>query len=113
MSSALEILKQRTSANNFDKTKTISEADIKELVSFAIEAPSSFNIQHWRFIAVNQKDVQEKLKAAAYGQAKVSDAAVTFVILGDLKGIDKLPEAISPMLKAGAIDQKAYDGWLA
>jgi len=113
MSSALEILKERTSANNFDKSKTISEADVKELVSFAIEAPSSFNIQHWRFIAVNDKATQEKLKAAAYGQPKVSDAAVAFVILGDLKGIDKLPEAIAPMLKAGAIDQKAYDGWLA
>jgi len=112
MSSALEILKKRTSANNFDKSQTISEADIRELISYAIEAPSSFNIQHWRFIAVNDKPTQEKLKGVAYGQPKVADAAVTFVILGDLKGIEKLPDALAPMLKAGAIDQKAYDGWL-
>lgn len=112
MSSALEILKKRTSANNFNNSKQMSESDIRELISYACEAPSSFNIQHWRFVAVTEKDVKEKLKAVAFGQQKISDAAVTFAVLGDLKGIDKLSEAISPMLKSGAIDQKAYDGWL-
>ena len=49
MTTAIDILKNRTSANNFDKTKSMSEAEIKELISYATEAPSSFNIQHWRF----------------------------------------------------------------
>jgi len=112
MSSILEVLKERVSANHFDTTKTLTESEIKDLVSYACEAPSSFNIQPWRFVAVTEKSAKEKLKAAAYGQPKVGDAAVTFVVLGDLKGIDKLPNAIAPMLKAGAIDQKAHDGWL-
>ncbi|WP_397602014.1 nitroreductase family protein [Silvanigrella sp.] len=96
MSSALEILKKRTSANNFNNTKQMSESDIRELIGYACEAPSSFNIQHWRFVAVTEKDIKEKLKAVAFGQQKISDAAVTFVVLGDLKGIDKLAEAIAP-----------------
>ncbi len=112
MSSILEVLKKRTSANNFNNTKQMSESEIREIITYACEAPSSFNIQPWRFVAVTDKDIKEKLKAAAYGQQKVADAAVTFVVLGDLQGLDKLPEAISPMLKSGAIDQKAYDGWL-
>lgn len=112
MASILEILKDRVSANHFDNTKTLTDSEIKELVGYACEAPSSFNIQHWRFVAVTEKAAKERLKAAAYGQPKVVDAAVTFVVLGDLKGVDKLPDAIAPMLKAGAIDQKAHDGWL-
>jgi nitroreductase len=112
MAGVLETLKQRTSANIFDKAKTLSETEIKELVSYAIEAPSSFNIQHWRFIAVNDKGVQEQLKAAAYNQPKVADAAVTFVVLGDLKGVDRLHEAMSPLVKAGKMEQKALDGML-
>lgn len=112
MSSILAVLKQRVSANHFDSTQSLSEAQIKDLVGYACEAPSSFNIQHWRFVAVSEKSAKEKLKAAAYGQPKVGDAAVTFVVLGDLNGIDKLPDAIKPMLKSGVIDQKAYDGWL-
>jgi len=112
VTTALETLKLRTSANNFDKTKTLSDAEIKDLVSYAVEAPSSFNIQHWRFVAVNDKQIQEKLKAVAYNQPKVADAAVTFVILGDLKGVDKLPDAMGPLVKAGGMDQKTFDGML-
>ena len=51
-------------------------------MSYACDAPSSFNIQPWRFVAVNDKSVQEKLKVAAFNQAKVADAAVTFASLG-------------------------------
>ncbi len=112
MSNVVETLKARTSANNFDKEKSLSEKEIMAIVSLATEAPSSFNIQHWRFVAVNDKPTQEKLKAAAYGQPKVADAAVTFVVLGDLKGVDKLSDAFAPMIKAGKMDQKSFDGLL-
>ncbi len=112
MNETLKILKERTSVNHFEKTATITESEIRELVSYATEAPSSFNIQHWRFIAVNDKDTQEKLKAASYNQQKVADASVTFLVLGDLNGVDKLPEALEPMLKSGTIDKNAYDGWI-
>jgi nitroreductase len=112
VNATLTLLKERTSANNFDKRATLTEREIAELVEYAVEAPSSYNIQHWRFVAVNDKATQEKLKAVSYNQQKVADAAVTFVIFGDLKGVEKLPAAIEPLLKAGAIDKAAYDGWI-
>ncbi len=112
MTDTLSILKERTSANNFDKAASMTEQQIQELVAYAIEAPSSYNIQHWRFVAVNDKSMQEKLKAASYNQQKVADAAVTFVVFGDVRGVEKLPLAIEPLLKAGAIDKAAFDGWV-
>jgi len=76
-------LRSRISANNFDASATISEETVAELVALAAEAPSSFNIQHTRFVAVTDPELKGKLRAVAYGQAKVSEAAVSFVILGD------------------------------
>ena len=73
----LTVLKQRISANQFDPTRTLSENEIKELVAYATEAPSSFNIQHWRYVAVTDQAAKERLKAVAYGQPKVAEAAVT------------------------------------
>ena len=107
---AFEALKQRTSVNHIDKTRTLSDAQIKELVGYATDAPSSFNIQHWRFIAVRDKANQEKLKGLAYNQAKVADAAVTFIILGDTRGHEKLPQAFAPLVAGGGMDQKSLDG---
>jgi nitroreductase len=112
MSTAAELLrplKDRYSGNFFDPARPLSQEQIRELVSYAIEAPSSFNIQHWRFIAVTSPEEKARLKAVAFGQPKVADAAVTFIILGDLKAHEKLTEIYSPLLASGGIDQATHD----
>jgi len=108
----IDAIRQRTSANNFDPTHVMSREDITELVSLATESPSSFNMQNWRFIAVTSPEAKQRLKAAAFNQPKVGDAAVTFVVVGEVGGHQHLPRLIKPMLDAGAINQAAYDGWI-
>jgi nitroreductase len=108
---ALEAIKQRTSANHFDKTATLSEDEIKELISYATEAPSSYNIQHWRFIAVTRPADKERLKAVALNQQKVADAAVTFIVLGDQRGYEKLLVILQRTHEAGLINEQAAEGW--
>ena len=112
MSDVLHAIRSRTSANNFDPTHVMSKEEVAELVSLATEAPSSFNMQNWRFIAVTSAEAKTRLKAAAFGQPKVGDAAVTFVVVGEVGGHRHLPRLIKPMLDAGIIDQAAYDGWI-
>lgn len=106
----LETIKHRISANKFDPNKSLTEDEIKELVSYATNAPSSFNIQHWRFVAVTAPEAKARLKALAYQQPKVSDAAVTFIILGDLQAHEKLPQIYQPLVTAGAMSQEQVDG---
>ena len=105
----LETIKHRISANHFDATKTLSEAEIKELISYASEAPSSYNIQHWRFVAVTTPEEKARLKAVAYHQPKVADAAVTFIVLGDLQAYEKLSQIYQPLAAAGVMSQEQVD----
>lgn len=106
----LESINQRISANRFDPAQPLSRAEIEELVTCATQAPSSFNLQHWRFIAVTEPADKERLKAVAYGQQKVVDAAVTFIVLGDLQAHVKLPDILAQSVKAGVFDQATADG---
>jgi nitroreductase len=112
MSDAISIIKERTSANNFDPTHHMSQAEIEELVQLSINTPTSFNMQNWRLIAVSSQEKKAQLKALAFNQPKVGDAAVTFIVVGNAMGYKDLPHVIKPMLDAGAIDQAAYDGWI-
>ena len=48
---ALQLIKHRISANKFDTTRSLSEEEIKELVAYATEAPSAYNIQNWHSIS--------------------------------------------------------------
>jgi nitroreductase len=109
---ALEAIRSRISANKFDPDRALAPQEIRELVEYAVEAPSSFNQQNWRFIAVTKKVDKERLKAVAYGQQKVADASVTFIILGDLKGVERLGKALEPSVKAGIITAKDSEGWV-
>lgn len=112
MTTVIEAIRGRTSANNFDATHVMSREEITELVTLATESPSSFNMQNWRFIAVSSPEAKARLKAAAFNQPKVGDAAVTFVVVGEVGGHRHLPRLIKPMLDAGAINQTAYEGWI-
>ena len=108
----LETIKHRISANKFDTSKSLSETEIKELVEYATNAPSAFNIQHWRFVAVTKQEEKERLKAVAYNQQKVVDAAVTFIVLGDLRGHEKLGEILQPFVDSGNMPQGMAEGWV-
>lgn len=105
----LETIKHRISANYFDPTKTLTKEEIRELIFYATEAPSSYNIQHWRFVAVTKPEEKARLKAVAYNQPKVADAAVTFIVLGDLQATEKLPQIYQPLVEAGAMPQEMAD----
>jgi nitroreductase len=111
MSETLTLLKERISTNLFDKTKTLSQAEIKELIAYATESPSSYNIQHWRFIAVTKPEDKARLKAVAYNQQKIEDAAVTFIVLGDLRGYEKIGDIVGRSVMSGLFDQKTADYW--
>ena len=108
---ALELIRQRISTNKFDTSRTLSETEIKELVAYAIEAPSAYNIQNWRFVAVTNPEDKARLKSVAYNQQKVVDAAVTFIVLGDLRGYENLPRILKPMVDDGLMDRAVADGW--
>jgi len=108
----LRLIEQRISTNKYDPARRLSEGEIRELVGYARQAPSSYNLQHWRFVAVTEPADKERLKAVAYNQQKVADAAVTFIVLGDLRGHEKLPEILGRSVRAGILEQSVADGWV-
>lgn len=106
----LEMIRQRTSVETFD-TRPVDDEMIRALVEDAARTPSSFNIQHWRFVAVRNDEDKERLCRAAFGQEQVRDAAVTFIVLGDLKGLEKLPRINREAVKIGALSEGKAAAW--
>jgi nitroreductase len=112
MSTVQHLLENRISTNQFDTTKPVSDAQIKELVRQATLAPSAYNFQNWKFIAVTSSAAKEKLKAAAYGQQKVADAAVTFIVCGTLAAHHTLEATLQPSVSKGILTKDVVDGWV-
>jgi nitroreductase len=106
---ALDLIVQRTSINRFDTSYAIDDATIRELVRYASEAPSANNFQNWRFIAVRTPAQKARLCEMAYGQKKVQEASVTFVVCGRLRPHLGLRAAMQPFMAAGHVDAAAVD----
>ena len=106
----LELIRQRTSVETFD-SRPIDEETIRALVEDAACAPSSFNIQHWRFVAVRSEEDRERLCRAAFDQQQVRIAPVTFIVLGDLKGLEKLPRINREAVETGALPEAKASAW--
>ncbi|TPW18388.1 MAG: nitroreductase [Halothiobacillaceae bacterium] len=107
------LIESRASINHFDTSRHLSDDEITELVRLATRAPSAYNFQNWKFIAVRSPEAKIRLKAVAYGQQKVVDAAVTFIICGTLAAYEQLPHALQPSVDAGILNQAMSDGWVA
>jgi nitroreductase len=107
-----ELIKSRVSANSYDASRTLSEADIAELVELATHAPSAFNLQNWVFVAVRSAEAKARLHPLAYGQQKVLDAPVTFIVCGLMGANELVATSLKPTLDAGIINQATFDGWV-
>lgn len=78
-------IRERRSVKHYDPEHIMPQEDIDLLFDLAIQSPTSFNIQNWRFVVVTDKDVRVKLREAAWDQAQVTDASITIVMCADLK----------------------------
>ena len=112
MSAIFDLIKSRTSANNYDRSRQLSASEVAELIEIATHAPSAFNFQNWRFVAVRSDEAKARLLPLAYNQSKVIDAAVTFIVCGTLEPHLALPAALKPSLDKGILDAATYNGWI-
>ncbi len=79
-----EIVQQRFSVKSYDPEKTISDAELRELFDEVVLSPSSFNLQHWTFVAVKEPDLKRQLKEAAWDQSQMEDCSVAILVCGKL-----------------------------
>lgn len=86
------LISQRRSIKHFNPDHRLSEQETEQLLRDAMMAPTSFNIQHWRFVLVNDPALRSAIRSAAWDQAQVTEASALFVITADTQAWQKQPE---------------------
>lgn len=107
----IALIETRISANQFDASHALSETEIAELVRLAAKAPSAYNLQNWRFIAARTPEAKSRLRQLAHGQAKVAEAAVTFIICGHLPDHADIPTRLRLFTEEGFMPTSMATDW--
>jgi nitroreductase len=111
---AASLFLRRRSVRHFDPAHRLEEREILELLELAGRAPSSWNLQHWKFLVFSEPEAKAKLLPIARGQRQVVEASATIAVLGDLEANLNARKVYGPAVKAGLRDAYAgYDSYAA
>src|ERR1700747_3248382 len=101
--SVIEAIERQKTTNLYDASKSIPDDEIRELVRLATFSPTAFHLQNWRFIAVRSPEAKARLRAVAADQPKVTEAAVTFIMVGELAVADVMADRLAGSGWAGVL----------
>lgn len=80
-----QLVHERKSVRKYKEGAAIPHEKLQTLLQNAITAPSSSNMQPWRFIVIEDQEVKKELRQIANDQEQVETSSAIIAVLGDLE----------------------------
>lgn len=77
----LKAFEFRHACRDFDKKKKMPEEDLRFILETGRLSPSSFGLEHWKFLVVQNPVLKEKLQPACFDQKQITDSSEVVAIL--------------------------------
>ncbi|MFP3720703.1 nitroreductase family protein [Niallia circulans] len=109
MSHLEEIMKSRKSVRVYDSTHKIEKKELEEILTLATSAPSSSNLQSWRFIVIQDQELKKELREIGNNQAQIEDSSAIIAVLGDTEAYRNVEEIYEKNVSLGYMNQSIAD----
>lgn len=105
-------LNWRYACKKFDPTKKVREADWNILAESLRLSASSYGLQPWKFILVQNPEIRKQLLPLSWGQTPVTDAS-HFIVLTYKEKLDEkhISHFIDQVAKVRGADVASLDGY--
>ena len=101
-----DIVFNRHSVRKFDKDYKIEKEEMLQILEEATKAPSSVNLQPWRFVIVESEEGKDKLRPIIKFNTKQNDSSSAMILIfGDMKCYEKTDEIYSQAVEAGYMNE--------
>ncbi len=81
----------RRAVKHFDPQHKLTDEEVNKLLEATIQAPTSFNIQHWRFVVLSDPELRTQIRANGNDQAQMTDASLLVLMTADVHAWKKDP----------------------
>lgn len=89
----IEAIYKRRAVKHFDPAHQLTEEEERQLLEAVIQSPTSFNIQHWRFVVLRDPELRSKIRTEfGNNQAQMTDASLLILFTADIKAWQKEPQ---------------------
>ena len=107
----IKAMNWRFATQVFDASKKVSDEVLKTILEAARLTPSSFGIEAWKFLVIENPELRGKIREAAWGQPKVTEASHLIVIARRTDVRENITnELIERSSKAQGVGLEALDG---
>lgn len=97
-----KIVTERRSIKNYDTSVKISQEEMTEILTLATTAPSSVNMQPWRFLVIESPEAKAKLAPLArFNQTQVETSSAVIAVFGDLNNFEKFEDIYGEAVDKG------------
>lgn len=101
-----DVVFNRHSVREFDKDYKIDRKEMLQILEEATQAPSSVNLQPWRFVIVESEAGKKKLRPIVKFNSKQNDSSSAMILIfGDMKCYEKTDEIYSQAVEAGYMSE--------
>ena len=106
----INMMNARHACKGFNNTP-IPKDDLEYILDAGRLSPSSFGVEQWQFIVVQNPEVKAQIEAAAWGQKQITTCSdlVLIVARKDVKSSDSYTQS---QLKRWGLAPEAYNGFM-
>ena len=108
----LDVLESRRSVQSFLPGKRIPRDDLKTLFERTSKAPSSWNLQPWKFLVIEEEARRAEIRKMAWNQPKVNDCSALVLVLGDTDPHRNKKRIFDQWRENGIIDDEIHARWM-
>jgi nitroreductase len=83
------IITGRRTVRTYDPSHAMPDDDLHAIIDAARHTPTAFNIQNWRFVAIRDRGVKEKIRRSAWDQQQVGVNSALIAVCADLHAWDQ------------------------
>lgn len=94
----LDIFRRRYACHAFQADRAIAREDLDIILEAGRLSPSSFGLEHWKFVVVTRPEEKAALQGACFNQPQVGNASAVVVILAKIADMDPDSDYIKQLM---------------
>ncbi|WP_285806207.1 nitroreductase family protein [Rossellomorea marisflavi] len=105
-----DLITGRRSIRNYDPNVKISKEEMKEILTEATLAPSSVNLQPWRFLVIDSEEGKATLAPLAkFNQTQVNTSSAVIAVFVDMNSLDYTDRIYNDAVEKGLMPADVRD----
>jgi nitroreductase len=107
-----EILDFRQACKIFDEEKKITSEDLKFILEVGRRSPSSFGMEPWKFLVVQNQQMKEEIRPLCWNQPQITTCSDLVIILAKIEDVKPENNYVKTMFQRRPLPQEKIDAYV-